>query len=587
MTTAVRFQVAAPTQSAISMGCMPPSVNDATQATTACVRLRAARRLASLLALLLANVGLEAARHDIRDYGAVPDGRTLNTTAINRAVTVAAGEGGGTVVVPAGRFLTGTVYLQSGVTLQLDAGAVLLGSTELSDYPENPAPALDDSVPARRIRHIYPDNLEFGRHSLIYAAGQRDVAVTGAGRIDGQGSHPNLCKQELRKRGVPERDAYLKRPYGMCFVGCTGVKVSGLTLVDLAFWSQDYLNCDEVTVTGVTVDSRKNDANNDGIDIDGSRRVRIAGCRFNAGDDAICLKSSLRTCEDVRITDCVCSSLANGVKFGTASNGGFRNVTVSGLTMHDVNGAGLALEVVDGGLLEDITVSDVTMENVGAAFFLRLGDRGERWMRPEDHAVGVLRNVKLSRITATVYSPVDGRPLASSIMGLPGHPVSNVSLRDIRITNVRAHAPAEADIPLEGIGEHAGEYPEFSMFGPLPGHALFIRHAQGIEVSNLEIMCQGTDYRSAIACDRVENLTIAGLRTTVTPGARPVIALHDVTRATVGDVVVPPGTDVLLRAEGQSTAIVLEGKGLKNARTAVSLGDGLRADAVTVKPNGG
>lgn len=566
---------------------MQLSVNDARQATTACDRLpNTIALLLGLLVMIGAGVDACAAVHDIRDYGAVPDGRTLNTVAINKAVTVTAEEGGGTVVVPAGRFLTGTVYLRSRVTLQLESGAELLGSTNLADYPENPAPALDDSLPARRVRHLYPDNLEFGRLSLIYAAGQTDVAIIGAGRINGQGSHPNLSKQELRRRGVPERTAYLHRPYGLCFVGCTDVKVSGVTLVDLAFWSQDYLNCDRVEVTGVTVDSRKNDANNDGIDIDGSRHVRVDGCHFNAGDDAICLKANLRDCEDVRITNSLCSSLANGVKFGTASNGGFRNVTISNITMRDVNGAGIALEIVDGGTMDNIVVSDITMENVGAALFVRLGDRGARWMKPEDKTVGTLRNISISRITATVYCPVDSRPLASSITGLPGHPVENVSLQDIHLTNVRAHTPEEASISLDGIGEHAGEYPEYSMFGPLPGHGLFIRDARGISVSNLAIECRGSDFRSAIVCDRVENLSIEGLRTTVTPGAGPIIALRDVKGARLTSVIAPVGTGVFLRAEGQSSAVVLRGNDLKNAHAAISLGEGLPAETVTMIPDG-
>lgn len=563
---------------------MQSYVADAVQATTACVCFRRATLgLVGLIALLLTGASAVASPRDIRDYGAVPDGVTLNTAAINRAVAAAAQSGGGTVVVPAGRFLTGTIYLQSHVTLQLEAGSVLLGSTDLGDYPENAAPPLDDTVVARRVRHVYPNNLEFGRYSLIYAAGQEDIAVVGAGTIDGQGDHPNLTKQALRQRGVPERDAYLKRPYGLCFTACTDVRVRGVTFRNMAFWCQDYLNCDGVTVEGVTVDSRRNDANNDGIDIDGSRRVRVNDCRFNAGDDAICLKANLRDCEDVRITNCVCSSLANGVKFGTASNGGFRNVMVSGITMHDVNAAGLALEVVDGGTMDGVELSDISMTNVGAAFFVRLGDRGQRWMKPEDKAVGTLRNVTISRVTATVWSPVDGRPLSSSITGLPGHPVENVTLRDIKITNIRPHPAAEAEaISLATIGEHAEEYPEFSMFGVLPSHGLFIRHVRGVSVNNLTLECKGADFRSAVVCDRVEDVAFEGLRTTVVPGAQPVVSLHDVRGVTVSGGQAPVGTATFLRVEGKSSGVVIHNFDLSNARAGISLGDGLPAATVLV-----
>jgi len=556
----------------------------AVQTIAACVRpRRVSSGLVGLIALLFACAPAVASHYNIRDYGAVPDGVTLSTAAINRAVEAAVKGGGGTVFVPAGRFLTGTIYLRSHVTLQLEEGSVLLGSTEMKDYPENPAPPLDDSVADRRVRHLYPHNLEFGRYSLVYAAGQEDVAITGAGTIIGQGSHPNLSKQALRQHGMSERDAYLKRPYGFCFVGCTNVRVSGVTFVDMAFWCQDYLNCDRVEVKGVTVDSRKNDANNDGIDIDGSKHVRVDDCRLNAGDDAICLKAALRDCEDVRITNCVCSSLANGVKFGTASNGGFRNITVSGITMHDVNGAGLALEVVDGGTLDGVEVSDITMSNVGAAFFVRLGDRGEHWMKPEDKAVGILRNVTISRVTATVYCPVDARPFSSSVTGLPGHPVENVTLRDIKITNMRPHPAAEAEaITIAAIGEHADEYPEFSMFGALPSHGLFLRHVRGVSVSNLTVDCKDADFRSAVVCDRVEDVAFDGLRTTVAPGAQPVVSLHNVRGVKLSGGRAPVGTATFLRVDGQSSGVVMRNCDLSTAQTGVLLGDGLPAETVVV-----
>lgn len=553
-------------------------------------RMRRWRRAVAACAAGLLAAGALAATplRDIRDFGAVADGATLNTAAINRAITETAQAGGGTVFVPAGRFVTGTLYLKSGVTLMLDNGAELVGSTDLRDYPENPAPAVRDTPEFARIRHLYPDNLEFGRHSLIYAADQHDVAVVGHGRINGRGSDPSFSKAELQRRGLAPRAAYLKRPYGLCFVRCTNVQVRDLTLEDLAFWCQDYLDCDGVVVDGVTVNSRKVDANNDGIDIDGSRRVRVSNCNFNTGDDSICLKASFRDCEDVTVTNSVCSSLANGVKFGTASNGGFKNIVISNLVMRDVSAAGLALEVVDGGTMSNVAISNVTMERVGAPFFLRLGDRGRRWMTPADQpAVGRLRDISISNVTATVFTPYDGRPLAGSITGLPGHPVENVSISDLRIIALRPHAKEARGPALDQIAEHVDEYPEYSMFGPLPCYGLFVRHARGLTLRNLDVRFAESDYRSAIVCDRVEDLVIDGLRAGVLAGGDPVVRLSQVRGAILSGAMAAEGTDTYLRVEGNSSRIVLHGNELTRAREQVSLEPGLPRETVVESRPGG
>ncbi|MCP5529287.1 MAG: glycoside hydrolase family 28 protein [Opitutaceae bacterium] len=510
---------------------------------------------------------------DIRDYGAVGDGVTLNTVAINQAVAEAARAGGGTVVVPAGRFLTGTVYLQSCVTLRLDDGAELLGSTNLADYPLNAAPPVEDTPAFARIRHIYPANLEYGRYSLVYAEDQHDIAVVGRGRINGQGDHPNFSKAELKRRGMAPREAHLTRPYGLSFVRCRNVQVRDITFVEAAFWCQDYLDCDGVLIDGITVDSRRLDANNDGIDIDGSRRVRISNCEINSGDDSICLKASYRDCEDVVITNSTLSSLANGVKFGTASNAGFRNVAISNLVMRDVAAAGLALEIVDGGTMDGVTITNIAMERVGAPLFIRLGDRGRNWMRAEDQpSVGALRNISISNVTASVFTPYDARPLGASITGLPGHPVENISINGLRVVTVRAQGmEAFWSLDLDQVGAHAGDYPEYSMFGALPAYGLFIRDARGVTLRDVELDFVEPDHRSALVCDRVSGVRVDGLRAATAPGAAPVVRLRGVSDALLGGAVAAASTEVFASIEGGSSRIVLGGNDLSRARRPVVL----------------
>ncbi|MDD2762850.1 MAG: glycoside hydrolase family 28 protein [Opitutaceae bacterium] len=527
---------------------------------------------------------------NIAEAGAVADGKTPNTAVINRVIDEAAAAGGGVVYVPPGVYLTGTIYLKSRVTLHLENGAVLLGSTDLQDYPENPAPTPTDTLEFRRYRLIYPASLEFGRHSLVHADGQHDVAIVGEGCIDGQGNHTNFTKKDLEARGVSPRDAYLKRPYGLCFVRCTGVQVRGITLRNLAFWSQDYLDCDGVLVDGVTVDSKKFDYNNDGIDIDGSRHVRVTNCYFNVGDDAICLKASYRDCEDVLVTNCVCSSLANGIKFGTASNGGFKNIAISNITMDGINAAGLALEIVDGGTMDGVAVSNIAMNRVGAALFVRLGDRGSQWMTKVDsdgqpNTVGILRNVSIDNIVANLGSN-DPRPFAASITGLPGHPVEHVSISNVRIVSHHPHTLAEADgIDPAAIPEQAGEYPEYSMFGPLPAYGLYIRHARGVTLRNIDVRFSTADYRSALVADDVQDLDVDDWKSRVQPGSRPVILLRNVKGARLRGGAAPAGTGTYLRVEGDSADIFLTGTDLAHAETAVALDPKLPPSVVAESAN--
>ena len=513
-----------------------------------------------------------AASRNVVDYGAVPEGKTLNTAALNRLVAETSAAGGGTVLFPAGTYLTGTIYLKSNVTLQLEAGAVILGSTELADYPENAPPR-----PGGR--------LEWGRFALICAENQHDVAIIGQGRINGQGHHPNFTKKDLIARGWSKDDAYRKRPYGISFVHCRGVRVEGVTLEDLAMWCEDYLDCDDVVVRGVTVDSMKNDYNNDGIDIDGCRHMRVSDCHFNTGDDSICFKSSYSACENIVITNCTGTSLANGVKFGTASVVGFKNITISNLTFDRVGASGIALEIVDGGTMEGVALSNITMREVSTAILIRLGNRGARWTNDQEKpGIGILRNVSIDHVVALVRER-DAKALASSITGLAGHPVENVSLSNIQIVSQRPHPRADGDVALAAIPEAEKAYPENDMFGPLPAYGLFVRHVRGLKLRNVDVTFTGSDFRSALVGHDVEDLVVDGLTARSSKESKPVIMLADARRATLANAVALADTPTFLRVEGVSAGIALVGCNLAAARTAVERGNGVPADAVVIGDN--
>lgn len=519
--------------------------------------------------------------HDVRDHGARGDGTGLDSAAINRAIEAAAAAGGGTVVVPAGRYRCGTVTLRSHVTLRLEAGSVLVGSTELSDYPEVAPPTPTDTIEFRRLLPVYPTRFEYGRHSLIQAIGLENVAIEGRGVIDGSGDHPNFSKAELIRRGMTRQEAHSRRPYGLSFIQCRNVRVTGISFRNLAFWTQDYLDCEDVLVDGITVDSLANDRNNDGIDIDGSRRVRVVNSFFNAGDDAICLKASYRDCEDIVISNNVVSSLVNGIKMGTASNGGFKNIAISNIVMRKLGAAGIALQIVDGGHMDGITVNNIVMHEVGAAFFIRLGDRGRAWMRPEHHAVGSLKNVLISNVVAQIYTPWDGRPLGSSISGLPGHPVENVTLSNVRIVSLREQ-PRDQTLGLGDavIPEHPQDYPEYSMFGSLPAYGLYARHVRGLTLEAVSTDFRSVDHRSSLVCDRVEDLRIVGWQARTLPDSDPVIRLRDVRGADLVGLSAGAGTPVFLRVDGATSDVVLQGCDLSRAREPLSFAPGVGPTAV-------
>jgi hypothetical protein len=291
-------------------------------------------RRAIILCLLFAcSVNTEASPKvfNILNYKAKGDGVTINTRSIQAAIDACSKSGGGTVLFPAGRYVSGTIYLKSHVTLYLEAGAVLEGSKNLKDYP----------VTISKVRS-YTDN--YTDKSLIYAEDLESISITGKGMIDGNGAWFKVenmeNSEELRKKD--DFAFYKYRPYLIRIINCKNILVRDITLLNSPMWVQHYLLCEDVNIDGIKVNSRVNH-NNDGIDIDGCQRVRISNCDIISGDDAVVLKSTLaQPCKNVTITNCTLSSNCNAFKMGTETNGGFENVVVSNCTIYDTHLAGTA-----------------------------------------------------------------------------------------------------------------------------------------------------------------------------------------------------------------------------------------------------
>jgi len=466
---------------------------------------------------------------DVRDYGAFGDGVTLDTKAVQAAIDACAGAGGGKVCFNSGRFLCGTIHIKSNVTLYIEAGAVLLGSKNLNDYPV--------TIPTYR---SYTDH--YTDKSLIYAEKAENIALMGRGTIDGQ--------------GASFEGPYKVRPYLIRIIECNNVMVKDLTIRNSAMWVQHYLACENVVIEAVTVDSVVN-GNNDGIDIDSCRKVRISNCNIISLDDAIVLKStSDRPCRDVAVSNCVLKSRCNALKLGTESNGGFQNITINNCTVYDTRLCGVALELVDGGGFDRVNVSNIVMENVGCAIFVRLGNRARPFTnvtvdpknpcssdfktgtKAKIPGMGSMRNIIISNIQATGVGDT-----GCSVTGLSGFDVENVTLSNIRI---EFKGGGSAELVNREIPENAKNYPEYDMFGPLPAYGFYCRHVKGIKFHNVEFCFEKSDFRPGLVFDDVKDLEIFSFDAEVESSAKALIWLKNVNGAFIHGCTVPSNVETFV-----------------------------------------
>jgi len=477
--------------------------------------------------------------YNITGYGAIADGKSNNTTAIQKAIDEASAHGGGMVLVPAGKFVTGVIHIKSNVELHLDKDAFLLGSPVRADYGDGKASA------------------------LIVSNHQHHIAITGQGTIDGQGDlllkdiYVRLNAGTLRDtewktenpwhQVRPEED---NRPKLIEFRNCDDIKIKGIIIKNGLCWVQNYKSCSNLIVDSIKVES-VTFWNNDGIDIIDCKNARLTNSFFNAADDGICLKSEnpQEACENVYIADCKVRSSASAVKFGTASHGGFRKITIKNIIVYDTYRSAIALESVDGGTLVDINIDNIKATNTGNALFIRLGHRNQKV------PAGKVKGIHISNITVDVPA---GKPDAgyhmegptvrephnvfpSSIVGITSGRIEDVTLENITINYSGDGKKENAFISkdtLDRVPERVKNYPEFSMFGELPAWGFYIRHSDGIKIKNMVLTCKGTDYRSAFIADDVNGLEVDNLNI---PGAasRPVIIMNKVSKLETKQIQIP------------------------------------------------
>lgn len=513
------------------------------------------------------------AMFNILDYGAKTDGVTLNTKAIQSAIDACGAAGGGVVLFPPGTYLSGTIELRDNVTLRLEANATLLGSKDIEDYPLKS----DEQI-----------NLSFSTDCLVYGYGVSNAGIEGKGVIDGQGTI-------YGGTGMPSEGD--RRPRLLYLMRCANLTLRDVTFKNAGLWAVHLVACDNLRIEGITVDSWMYYCN-DALDIDSCQDVFISNCNLSSEDDVIALKNTLeRPCRNIVITNCIMSSRCAALRFGPESLGGFENITVSNCVIRDTYMCGIKLQMVEGGRMENITFSNLVMDNVTGPISIRLGrwERTESWSRTEDGKVrepGTLRNVLISNVRARVPASfsVPGRPdLGSteveckspiSISGIPGHMIEGITLDNIHITYPGGGTRAEGD--RREIPEAENAYPEFNMFGLLPAYGLYIRHARGIVLRNVRLELEKPDGRPAMVCDDAQNLEIAGLRAESSPEAESLLRLHNSRDVWIHDCRPEDEVETFLQVEGEhSSGISLIDNDLRRASRAVQLTAGAPDDAVS------
>jgi len=456
---------------------------------------------------------LQAKDYNASMFGAKSNGTTLNTSSIQKGIDYISENGGGRLIFYVGRYLTGTIYLKSNVTIHLEEGAILVGSTNPFDYGRN---------------HNWT--------ALIFALDQENIGITGKGVIDGQGFlvannlvdmiHKGVVKDPLKY----DRPNETIRPQNVYFRGCKNIVIRDIMLKDPGSWNQQYDQCRNLVIDNITVDS-KSYWNNDGVDIVDCDSVVVSNSYFDAADDGICLKSHSPdfVCQNVFIYNNTVRTSANGIKFGTVGHGGFRNIRIINNLVFDTYRSAITFAAVDGGFVENIVVDTLRSLNTGNVIFLRIGERraGKK---------GRMNGVTISNVYAEVPAtkpdagynyegPVEDLPRnisPSAIAGMPDALIENITLKNIEIHYPGGGNPHYAKVgldELDKVPELGPNYPEFSMFRELPAWGFYIRHAKGIIMDNVKLVCDRKDYRTAVVLDDVHGATFRNLQVTE-PGGR-------------------------------------------------------------------
>ncbi len=423
--------------------------------------------------------------YNIRTFGAVGDGTTLDTKAVQAAIDKCGATGGGVVLITNGNFVVGTIYLKSGVTLHIAPGAALLGSTNIADY----------TTDTDRTMYAEP----YMNRCLIFARDATNVTIEGGGVIDGRGkSFPN--------KGDPERN----RPKMIRLIHCSHIHMHDISLQWPASWTSEWRYCDDLAFDHVTLSSR-GISNGDGLDFDGCTNVRVTGSKFNNGDDSLCLQTSATNlpCKNIFISGCSFSGRWAAIRIGLLSRGNIEDVMMTNCVFNDHNDSGLKIQNNEGAEMKHFLFTHLTMTNVPRPLFLTFCQKNA-WYAAPPGKFPPMRSVRDLRFEdITVNDEHGSKNSGFVIVGMPGHPVENLSFKNIRAIFPGGGTEADAaNVVAELTPENLGNrWPEISFLRKtIPAHGLFAHHVKGLVLDNVQFETKNPDARPAIAFDDVSGI---------------------------------------------------------------------------------
>ena len=459
--------------------------------------------------------------YNVRSFGAVGDGKNLDSPAINTAIESAFANGGGKIIVPAGIYLCGSIHLKSNIELHLLPGAIIKAApASMKVYDESESfggfPEYQDGG------HTYFHN------SLIWAEGQDNISITGCGMIDGEG----LTKKDTENAGNVQGGSIGTGDKAIALKLCTNILIRDITIFRGGHFAIIITGCEKGTIDNVTIDT-----NRDGIDIDCCKYLTVTNTKVNTpNDDGIVLKSSYALkkpvpCENILINNCIVTGYKLGtfldgtyipekvnwvcgrIKLGTESNGGYRNIAISNCTM--MYSSGLAFEEVDQGRMENIAVSNITMNHVHHyPIYITTGCRNRGPKEVTSPSYG--GDIMISNVIAD-----DADSLAGIIVtGMKEEPLRNIRLHNIQI---RYRGGGTSDLSKKEYREQGTNYPEPRWAGPTPAYGLYARHVDGLTVRGLYLETIRPDYRHVVILDDVKNADIQDLTAPVQKGAEKIV----------------------------------------------------------------
>lgn len=507
----------------------------------------------------------------LSEFGVVGDGSTLNTNAIQAAIDTVSKMGGGEIVFPAGKYLTGTIYLKDGVTLTFSANATLLGASEISQYPE----IISNDTTAHQ--------------ALIIAENVQNIGLLGPGTINGQGWEFPCGTEGFNwedEAKAPQGEAK-PRPNLIHIERCEHVDIRNIGLRDSAAYNALVIDTRDLRIENVRIRSRSNQ-NTDGFHLAGCENVFISGCDIDCGDDAFPLSKSAR---NVVITNCIITTRWAAFRMGPWSTGVFENIAVSNCVVHNTYGCAIKLQEVEGGTMRNISFDNLVIEHTTGPISIRLGGYlGWKGERKESLPIGTFENVRFSNIRATVAD--NSYPMAHEVVRMPGEVRSCINItavpgyyvRGVTLSNCHFTFPGggteeEAQRRVPELRDH---YPEYHMFGTLPAYGLYLRHVSGITLDHVTFDLESPDFRAALVGEDVLDLDLSHIRLSGTAGEGPALRFSGVKGASIHGCRLLSEAQVFLQLEGDGNeSIRLTANDIREAKKEIDFTEVTGQKAIT------